>query len=271
MPATISPTTVLISGANRGLGKELLARYLARPNHVAVAANRNPEHATSKALAELPKGQGSRLVVVKLDASIEADAAKAVKQLIAQGVDHLDVVIANAGVSYAWPKVADLKTEDLQGHLIPDLFGVIWLYQAAFPLLKKSMDPKWITIGSVAGKLENPTPSPLPSAPELTKYRDQPPIPNAAYATSKAAVHWVTKRINQEEDWITAFVVHPGWVETDMGQAVMHGLGLAGKNVKLPIITVDESCDGIVHLIDVATRESHGGRFWDYDGARESW
>ncbi|KAI1458313.1 NAD(P)-binding protein [Annulohypoxylon moriforme] len=254
MPAIISPTTVLVSGANRGLGKGLLARYLARPNHIAIAANRNPENATSKALAELPKGRGSRLIVVKLDASIEADAAKAVKQLIAQGISHLDIVIANAGVSYSWPKVSDVKTEDLQGHLTPDLFGMIWLYQATFPLLKKSSEPKWITIGTVAGKLE-----------------EQPPIPNAAYATSKAAAHWVTKRINQEEDWITAFVVHPGWVDTDMGQAVMLNLGLAGKNVKLPIITVDESCDGMVRLIDIATRESHGGRFWDYAGTRESW
>lgn len=254
MPATITPTTVLISGANRGLGKELLARYLARPNHIAIAANRDPENATSKALAKLPKGQGSRLIIVKLDASIEADSARAVRQLISQGIGHLDIVIANAGVSYAWPKVSDVKTEDLQGHLIPDLFGVIWLYQATFPLLKKSMDPKWITIGSVAGKLE-----------------DQPVVPNTAYATSKVAAHWVTKRINQEEDWITAFVIHPGWVDTDMGQAVKLGLGLAGKNVKLPIITVDESCDGMVHLIDLATRESHGGKFWGYDGTRESW
>ncbi|KAI2470417.1 NAD(P)-binding protein [Annulohypoxylon bovei var. microspora] len=261
MPATISPTTVLISGANRGLGKGLLARYLARPNHIAIAANRDPENATSKALVELPKGQGSRLIVVKVDASIEADAANAVEQLIAQGVDHLDVVIANAGVSYSWPKVSDLKTEDLQGHLTPDLFGVIWLYQATFSLLKKSADPKWITVGTVAGKLEVSN----------TFIVEQPSIPNAAYATSKAAAHWVTKRINQEEDWITAFVVHPGWVDTDMGQAVMLGLGMGGKNVKIPFITVDESCDGMVHLIDVAARESHGGRFWDYDGARESW
>ncbi|XDG01523.1 hypothetical protein ABKA04_001138 [Annulohypoxylon sp. FPYF3050] len=226
MPATITPTTVLISGANRGLGKELLARYLARPNHIAIAANRDPENATSKTLAKLPKGQGSRLIVVKLDASIEADSSRAVRQLISQGIGHLDIVIANAGVSYAWPKVSDVKTEDLQGHLIPDLFGIIW---------------------------------------------DQPVVPNTAYATSKVAAHWVTKRINQEEDWITAFVIHPGWVDTDMGQAVKLGLGLAGKNVKLPIITVDESCNGMVRLIDVATRESHGGKFWGYDGTRESW
>ncbi|OTA91573.1 hypothetical protein M434DRAFT_76025 [Hypoxylon sp. CO27-5] len=251
-------TTVLISGANRGLGKGLLERYLARPNHIVIAANRNPEHPTSKALAELPKGQDSRLVVVKIDASVESDATKAVKQLIEQSIDHLDIVIANAGVSYAWPKVSEIKTSELQGHLTPDLFGVIWLYQATLPLLKKCTNPKWITIGSIAGKLE-------------VSSSEQPQVPNTPYVTSKAAVHWVTKRINQEEDWLTAFVIHPGWVDTDMGQAAFNGLGLAASNVEIPAITIDESCNGMVQLIDVATKETHGGRFWDYDGGRESW
>ncbi|KAI1144484.1 NAD(P)-binding protein [Hypoxylon sp. FL0543] len=261
-----TPTTVLISGANRGLGKGLLERYLAKPNHIVVAANRNPEHPTSKALSELPRGRNSRLVVVKIDASVESDAAKGVRQLIAQGVDHLDIVVANAGVSYAWPKVSEIKTSELQGHLTPDLFGVIWLFQATLPLLRKSTNPKWITIGSIAGKLES-----LDCHTNIYLPREQPQVPNTPYATSKAAVHWVTKRINQEEDWLTAFVIHPGWVDTDMGQAALNGLGLAAKNVGVPVITVEESCGGMVRLIDVATKETHGGGFWDYDGGRESW
>lgn len=147
-------TIVLISGANRGLGKGLLARFLARPNHIVIAANRNPEHPTSKALATLPKGRESRLVVVKIDATIESEASEGVEQLKAQGIERLDVVVSNAGVSYAWPRVSELTTVDLMGHITPDLLGVIWLYQATFPLLKKSTNPKWITMGSVAGKLE---------------------------------------------------------------------------------------------------------------------
>lgn len=41
-------------------------------------------------------------------------------------------------------------------------------------------------------------------------WQEQPPVPNAAYGPSKAAVHWITKRINVEEDALTAFVIHPG-------------------------------------------------------------
>ncbi|KAI0386116.1 NAD(P)-binding protein [Hypomontagnella monticulosa] len=238
----MAPKVVLISGANRGLGKGLLERYLARPNHIVIAANRNPEHPTSKALDELPKGQGSRLVVIKIDASIESDAAEGIGKLISQGIEHLDIVISSAG--------------ELLGHLTPDLFGMIWLYQATLPLLKLSANPKWITIGSVGAKIED--------------LREQPPIPNAAYATSKIAAHWLTKRMNHEEEWLTAFVLHPGWVDTDMGRAVADAFGGSDK-IDIPFITLEESCGGMVKLINEATKESRGGRFWGYDGVQESW
>lgn len=37
-------------------------------------------------------------------------------------------------------------------------------------------------------------------------------MPNAAYGPSKAAVHWLTKRISGEDEWLCAFVMHPGYV-----------------------------------------------------------
>ena len=150
----MTPTIVLISGANRGLGKGLLELYLAKPDHVVIAANRDPEHASSKALADLPSGPNSKLIVVKVDASVEADPFEAVKELEKQGIDHLDLVIANAGVSTTYPFVKDLKTADLQAHIEPNVFGVVWLYQATRPLLLKAEEPKWVTMGSSAGWLE---------------------------------------------------------------------------------------------------------------------
>ena len=150
----MAPTIVLISGANRGLGKGLLQLYLAEPNHIVIAANRDPEHATSKALADLPRGAGSRLIVVKSDASVESDPFEAAKELAAQGIDHLDLVIANAAVAYVFPKVSKLKIADLQAHITPNVFGVVSLYQATLPLLQNSTNPKWVTMGSSAGWLE---------------------------------------------------------------------------------------------------------------------
>lgn len=75
------------------------------------------------------------------------------KQLEAQGIDHLDVVIANAGVCFAWPKVSEIKVEDIEGHYVPNFHGLIFTYQATLPLLKKSKSGKWITIGSCSAWL----------------------------------------------------------------------------------------------------------------------
>lgn len=150
----MAPTIVLITGASRGLGRGLAQRFLAKPNHVVIAANRDPSGETSRGLQDLPKGEGSRLIIVKLDSAVEADAIEAVKTLETEGIDSLDIVVANAGISEVYPAVSAVNASDLQKHITINVLGVIWLYQAVLPLLRKSPDPKWVTMGSSAGSLE---------------------------------------------------------------------------------------------------------------------
>ncbi|KAI2615380.1 hypothetical protein GGR54DRAFT_632248 [Hypoxylon sp. NC1633] len=247
----MAPITVLISGANRGLGKGLLERYLALPNHVVIAANRNPKHPTSQALVDLPKGEGSRLIVVKADAAVDHDAFDAVKELQeSHGIEYLDVVIANAGVSYVWPAVAELKLDDLRGHMEPNVYGFVALYQATRPLLRKSSrEPMFVPMGSTAGSIAH-----------------QLPIPNAAYGTSKAAVNWLTVRISAEDDWLNVFVMSPGWVQTELGNAGAVGLGLEKAE-----LTLDESCDGMMQVFSTSTKEKHGGKMVLYNGEIGDW
>lgn len=149
----MAPTIVLITGTNRGIGKGLLELYLAKPNHTVIAANRDPNHATSKALADLPKAEDSSLLLIKIDATVPSDPAEAVKQLSSHGIDHIDILIANAGIAYIYPKVSEVKVEDMQKHIVPNTYGFIWLYQATLPLLKKSKNPTWVTMGSSAAYL----------------------------------------------------------------------------------------------------------------------
>ena len=150
----MATTNILISGANRGIGKGLLELFLAKPNHVVIAANRDPSNPLSKALSDLPTGKGSKLIVVKVDATKQTDPFEAVEELKEQGVEHLDYVIANAGVATDLPTVRDLKIATLQAHIEPNVFGVVSLYQATRPLLLKSAKPIWVTIGSSAGWVE---------------------------------------------------------------------------------------------------------------------
>ena len=71
----MTSTAVLITGANRSLGLGLLQKCLAQPNHMVIAGNRNPAHPSSQALAKLLKGKGTKLIVVKIDASVAEDAS----------------------------------------------------------------------------------------------------------------------------------------------------------------------------------------------------
>jgi norsolorinic acid ketoreductase len=122
-------------------------------DHIVIAANRNPDHPTSQELYSLPKAQGSRLIMVKLDILSEEDAFTAVESLqVVHGVNHLDVVIANAGISSIWPTVATLRLTDLQAHMDVNSYGVIRLYQATRSLLQMgSKEPMFVSMGSLAG------------------------------------------------------------------------------------------------------------------------
>ncbi|KKK21127.1 hypothetical protein AOCH_002931 [Aspergillus ochraceoroseus] len=242
----MSPTIVLITGANRGLGKGLLELYLAKPNHIVIAANRDPTHETSQALTKLPTATGTSLRVVKIDALSPSDAANAVTSLIAEGIDHIDILIANAAVGFSFPKVSDVLVEEIQRHIDTNVYGLIRLYQAFLPLLRASQNPKWVTMGSGAGNFI--------------------PMRNAAYAPTKTMQHWYTKAISVEEPWLTAFPVDPGWVQTDLGNRGAEEFGL-----EKAAITIDESVQGLLKLIDTSTLKTHSGKMWLYDGREEPW
>lgn len=91
------------------------------------------------------------MVVVKIDSTVETDALKAVDEIQTQGINRLDLVIANAGMARSYPKVSELKVAELQDHLAPNVFGVVWLYQATLPLLRVSDQPKWVYDGFDGG------------------------------------------------------------------------------------------------------------------------
>ncbi|KAE8380246.1 NAD(P)-binding protein [Aspergillus bertholletiae] len=248
----MAPIVVLITGANRGIGKGLLELYLAKPNHSVIAANRNPDHPTSKALAGLPTADGTTLRIIKIDATSATDPFHAAEELISQGIDYIDILIANAGIALSWPKVSEVTTEHIQKHVDTNAYGFIRLYQAFLPLLKASHDPKLVTIGSASAF--------------LTVRQNFIPMRNAAYAPTKLLQHWYTKAISEEEPWLTAFPIDPGWTQTDLGNRGAESFG-----VEKAVLTVEDSVRGVLGVIDASTRETHSGKLWKYDGNQEPW
>jgi NAD(P)-dependent dehydrogenase (short-subunit alcohol dehydrogenase family) len=149
----MAPTIVLITGANRGIGKGILQLYLQKPNHTIIAANRDPSHPTSQALSSIPTAKGTNLQVIKNDLTVAGDAIAAANKLASIGITHLDLVIANAGLGRVFPTLTEVTTEQVQEHVQTNIYGFLRMYQAFMPMLKASADPRWVTIGSSAAFL----------------------------------------------------------------------------------------------------------------------
>ncbi|RYP24619.1 hypothetical protein DL765_000445 [Monosporascus sp. GIB2] len=247
----MAPTVVLITGGNRGIGQGLVKSFFALPNCTVIAAVRNPEHTTSQALAELPKGNGSNLIVVKYDASLEQDAYDMAKELQEKhNINHLDIVVANAGIAEGYPLVKDVETAGILRHLQVNVFGIISLYQALRNLLQKSPNnPIFAPMGSGAGACGR-----------------QPPVPNALYGASKAMLQWYGVRINAEDEWLNTFILDPGWVQTDMGTAAAKSFGVEGAPT-----TIEDSVDGMVQVLTTATKDKYGGKVVLYTGEPQAY
>ncbi|KEY72296.1 hypothetical protein S7711_00294 [Stachybotrys chartarum IBT 7711] len=256
-----SQTTYLVTGANRGIGKGFIRTFLSRPSATVIAAVRDPSHQTSKALAELPKAAGSKLLVVKLDSSVTTDADDAVRTLVKEyGITTLDVVVANAGIADGGDTIRKTTAANAQHHFNVNTIAPMLLFQATADLLQasKTGNPKFVAIstfiGSIAG-VEHLVSLGFPAT-------------SSPYGGSKAALNWIIRRLHFEEPWLTTFVFHPGLVETDLAMASVASAGLSLKDVGA--ISVDTSVAGMTKTIDSATREI-GGTFQNYDGAVNPW
>jgi len=180
-----------------GIGKGFVEKYLLRPNTTVVATVRNTSAQDCKSLNHLPKAEGSKLVVVKVESISDTDASEAVHSLASYDITKLDIVIANAGIFKlkAFQKVAEMQTADLMEHFNVNAAGVVRLFQATWPLLQKSDKPKFMVISSGAATIAR---------------MEFVPYTLSSYGASKAAINFLTRRIHFENEKLIAFAVHPG-------------------------------------------------------------
>jgi NAD(P)-dependent dehydrogenase (short-subunit alcohol dehydrogenase family) len=227
--------TIVITGANRGIGLELTRLFLNEGKRV-VAGCRKPEAATAlEALAS------AALQVRQLDV---ADAASMDAFCKALGGQTIDVLINNAGV-WGGPHQgsADMDYPQWLHTLTVNTLAPFRLATTLLPNLKQAQRPRIVTVSSQMGAF---------NLKEMG-------FGSYAYRSSKAAVSKVMQvlALELEQDGVIVCPVHPGWVRTDMG----------GPNAQ---ISVAESAAGLFKLITSLTRE-HSGRFWTWDGREHPW
>lgn len=251
-------TVYLITGAARGIGFELVKLYSADPSNVIIAGVRDTTSPT--ALLEVAKSSQAKIHLVKIVAGDEEGnkvAAKEVEGL----VGRVDVLWANAGISETPKPVLQINHGDMQRHWETNTLGPLYLFQSFYPLLLKSTkaEKKFVITSTLAGSLTAAVPFPL-----------------TAYGSSKAAINFVGIHIHQEhaeKDKIAVVMVHPGMVSTDMGNVGIESFGghEAVASFGVTILTPVQSATYVKEVADKATIESHGGKFFNYDGEGLPW
>jgi NAD(P)-dependent dehydrogenase (short-subunit alcohol dehydrogenase family) len=229
-------TTILITGANRGLGLEFVRQYLAASASVH-ATCRDP--ARSEALAALGASNPGKLIVHALDVT-DASATDTLKTALRD--TPLDIVIANAGIYGPANQSWDTMDFDAWAQVFAvNTMAPLRIAQAVQPNLVAGGRKIFVAITSQMGSNAGAGSGAL------------------AYRSSKAALNRVISAM--AIDWkvhgLAAVAVHPGWVQTDMG----------GKNASL---TPPDSIAAMRRAIDSLTL-ADTGRFLNYDGASLPW
>lgn len=187
----VAGTTVLVTGANRGIGRAIAQGMLARGASKLYAAVRRPD-----AVQDLVEEYGGRVVPVPFDLGDEA-----VIQAAAAAASDVELLICNAGVLRTASVFSDDVYDALRFELDGNLFGFIRTVRAFAPVLKANGGGALVQMNSVVS---------MKCFPDFT-----------TYCASKAASYAVTQALKFQlaEQGTLVHSVHPGPIATDMGDA----------------------------------------------------
>jgi len=189
--------TALITGANRGIGWEVAHQLAGKGFHVFIGA-RNRE-AGLKAVDKIAK-KGGEATFLKIDVADNASVIAAAREF-AKAVDHLDVLVNNAGIIVDGDNsILEISDDLLRKTLETNTLGALRVTHAFVPLLTKSKAPRVINISSGGGQLTGGADGWSP-----------------AYCISKTALNGITSQLATALSKFAVNSVCPGWVRTDMG------------------------------------------------------
>lgn len=213
------------------------------------------QHYNLGTLREYEPAEWSKLFLVKIKNSSPSHPAEAVEQLQSAEIESLNLVIAIAGnnPTDALFNVEDMDIEKLRHILKVNTLSYVRLFQATRPLLEAAADrqgdstlPKFLAISSNAGS--------------TVDMRPNVPARLGSYGVSKRALTYLVRRTHHENLWLTAWVTHPNFAQTDNSVALAKFFNLS----QAPD-TLGESVEGLVGRIDGATSARTSGKFFNID------
>jgi NAD(P)-dependent dehydrogenase (short-subunit alcohol dehydrogenase family) len=226
-------TITLITGGNKGLGRES-ARRLIELGHTVYIGARDAER--GRATADELGAQFLHLDVTN-DASVNAAAAA-----LTQKEGHLDVLINNAGITHLSLTIEGTTVDDMRSIYETNVFGIVRMTHAFLPLLRASASGVIVNVSSGLGSFGYVT------NPERIESR----LNNLTYSSSKAAVSMLTLQYANGLPGLRINAVDPGATRTDLNSNRGHQ-------------TLEEGTDAIVRLATIGP-DGPTGTFSDRAG-----
>ena len=220
--------TALVTGANRGIGLELTMQLLDSGYNV---------HATYRSSkGGLEEIQNSALNIHQMDVRNKEEISAVIKS-----ISSLELLINNAGIADGhWQSISEIDMEHALEVLNVNAVSPVLVTQQVLPIL--SNQSTIVMISSLMGSIS-----------DCRSGRSY------AYRASKTALNMFSMAMKNELDGMgsSLLIIHPGWVETDMG----------GPNAPL---STDESVRGIMQRI-TEQNMSMSGRYVQFDGTPVEW
>jgi NAD(P)-dependent dehydrogenase (short-subunit alcohol dehydrogenase family) len=187
----VAPKHWFMTGSSRGFGREWTLAALERGDSVAATAR------DVSTLDDLVERHGDRVLPITLDVTDRTAAFEAVA-LAHERLGRLDVVVNNAGYGQ-FGMVEELSEEEARAQIETNLFGALWVTQAALPFLREQRGGHILQVSSIGG---------ISAFPGIGMYH-----------ASKWALEGISQALAQEvaSFGIKVTIIEPGGFATDWG------------------------------------------------------
>jgi len=244
--------SVLITGANRGLGLEFVKQIIAlpQPPEFLFVTCRSLSAADELKKLQSAAASKTKVEILELDVCNDAHIAKVASSVatVLGGKGGLNVLINNAGM-YRGQEATDISVQtskDLLDHFHANSVAPLILTKELLPLLKEAASHKTrATVVNITTRMAS-----IALVTDGQSYQ---------YRASKAALNMISKcmAVDLAKDGIVVVPIHPGWVRTDMG-------GPSG------MIDPPESVASMLKVI-MKAGAAESGHFVNYDGGDIPW
>jgi len=232
---TIKDHTVLVTGANRGIGKAIVEDFLQEGAAKIYITARDLE-----TLNPLQAQYGDRVVALHIDINKPETITNA-----ASIATDVEVVVNNAGILNIESALSEKAIDALQAEIVVNVFGLMRVAQAFTPILKANGGGALVQLNSVAS---------------IKSFADF-----ATYCASKAAAYSITQSLRDslQEQGTQVISVHPGPIATDMAAAAGFG-EMAEPTVLVPQGILAALKNGDFHVFPDTMAKQVGGVYENF-------